>query len=64
LSEALKISLRVSKEVGCRCVIVDAYPTAMPWYQKYGFAALEESKCGAVRMYLDIRTIEAALSVS
>ncbi|MGD0297802.1 MAG: GNAT family N-acetyltransferase [Bryobacteraceae bacterium] len=64
LSAALRVSLRVSKEVGCRCVIVDAYPTAMPWYRSYGFTALEESKSGAVRMYLDIRTIEAARSVS
>ena len=64
LSAALRVSLMVSKEVGCRCVIVDAYPTAMPWYRSYGFTALEESKSGAVRMYLDIRTIEAARSVS
>jgi predicted GNAT family N-acyltransferase len=64
LSGALRVSLSVSKDVGCRCVIVDAYPTAMPWYRRYGFTALEENKSGAIRMYLDIRTIEAARSVS
>jgi GNAT superfamily N-acetyltransferase len=64
LSAALRVSSSVSKEVGCRCVIVDAYPTAMPWYRRYGFTALEESRSGAVRMFLDIRTIEAARSVS
>jgi GNAT superfamily N-acetyltransferase len=64
LSAALRVSWSVSKEVGCRCVIVDAYPTAMAWYRQYGFTALEENKSGAVRMYLDIRTIETARSVS
>jgi GNAT superfamily N-acetyltransferase len=60
LSESLRITLRASKQVGCRCVVVDAYPTATDWYRKYGFVALEESKRSSVRMYLDIRTIEAA----
>jgi GNAT superfamily N-acetyltransferase len=64
LSEALRVSLRASKQVGCRCVIVDAYPTATDWYRKYGFTALDEGKSSQVRMYLDIRTIEAARSVS
>jgi GNAT superfamily N-acetyltransferase len=64
LSAALRVSLSVSKEVGCRCIIVDAYPTATDWYRRYGFSALEENKSGAVRMYLDIRTIEAARPVS
>jgi predicted GNAT family N-acyltransferase len=62
LSEALKISLSVSKRVGCRYVIVDAYSTALDWYRKYGFVPIEGGKSGSVRMYLDIRTIEAARS--
>jgi GNAT superfamily N-acetyltransferase len=64
LSEALKISLSVAKQVGCRCVIVDAYRTALDWYGKYGFIPIEEGRSGSVRMYLDIRTIEVARSVS
>jgi len=64
LSEALKISLSVSKQVGCRCLVVDAYRTALEWYAKYGFIPIEEGKSGSVRMYLDIRTIEVARSVS
>ena len=60
LSEALKISLNVSEQVGCRCVIVDAYPAALDWYQRYGFVPTERGKGGSVRMYLDIRTIRAA----
>jgi GNAT superfamily N-acetyltransferase len=60
LSEALKISLDVSEQVGCRCVIVDAYRTASEWYQRYGFAPIEGGKGITVRMYLDIRTVKMA----
>lgn len=62
LSEALRVSLSASKQVGCRCVIVDAYPTALDWYRRCGFVPVEGGKSGSVRMYLDIRTIEAARS--
>jgi len=62
LSEALRVSLRASKQVGSRCIIVDAYPAALDWYRKYGFVPIEGAKSGSVRMYLDIRTIEAARS--
>ena len=44
LSEALKVSLGVSEQVGCRCVIVDAYSTAIDWYRRYGFVPLEEGE--------------------
>jgi GNAT superfamily N-acetyltransferase len=60
LSDALTISLSVSNQVGCRCIIVDAYPTAVRWYKRYGFCPIEGVKSGSVRMYLDIRTVRAA----
>ena len=60
LSEALNISLSVSDQVGCRCVIVDAYPTAVRWYQRYGFCPIEGAEGRSVRMFLDIRTVRAA----
>ena len=60
LSEALKLSLRISEQVGCRCILVDAYPTAVAWYQRYGFTPIEGSKGASVRMYLDMRTVRAA----
>jgi len=60
LSEALRIALSVSEQVGCRCVIVDAYAAAVEWYARYGFIPIEGSKGGSVRMYLDIRTVKAA----
>src|SRR5664279_1590178 len=41
ISEALKITLRVADEVGCRCIITDAYPDKAGWYARYGFLPLE-----------------------
>ena len=32
LAEALRIAVNVSEQAGCRCVIVDAYPSAIAWY--------------------------------
>jgi GNAT superfamily N-acetyltransferase len=62
LSEALKTSARVSEQVGCRCVITDAYRDRVGWYAKYGFVALEGSDpAGPRRMFLDIRTLRAAM---
>jgi len=60
LSEPLRIAVAVSEQAGCRCVIVDVYPSAMGWYERYGFRPLEGGKGSSVRMYLDIRTVKAA----
>src|SRR3954454_5515759 len=35
ISEALRISLRVGDEVGCRCIITDAYRDRVGWYARY-----------------------------
>lgn len=62
ISEAFRISLRVADEVGCRCIITDAYRDRMNWYAKYGFAPVEgAAEGGPQRMFLDVRTIRAAL---
>ncbi|HKN34352.1 MAG TPA: GNAT family N-acetyltransferase [Terriglobales bacterium] len=63
LREALRISLSVSEQVGCRCIITDAYRNKVSWYAKYGFIPLEgggEDK-PTQRMFLDLRTLKAAL---
>jgi GNAT superfamily N-acetyltransferase len=63
LSEALKITLRVADEVGCRCIITDAYPDKAGWYARYGFLPLEGAAATSPkRMFLDVRTIRRALS--
>jgi GNAT superfamily N-acetyltransferase len=64
IAEALRISLSVSEQVGCRGVVVDAYPTAVEWYSKYGFVPLSEPPGKRTyKMYLDIRTLRAATGV-
>lgn len=62
ISEAFRVSLRVADEVGCRCIITDAYRDRISWYAKYGFVPIEGGmQSGPQRMFLDLRTIRAAL---
>ncbi len=62
VSEAFKIALRVADDVGCRCIVTDAYRDAVHCYARYGFIALEgAADSGPQRMFLDIRTIRMAL---
>jgi GNAT superfamily N-acetyltransferase len=62
ISEALKITLHVAEEVGCRCVITDAYRDKAAWYARYGFLPLEGETGGErQKMFLDIRTIRSAV---
>jgi GNAT superfamily N-acetyltransferase len=62
LSEALKITLRVADEVGCRCILTDAYPDKAGWYARYGFLPLEGAAGSTLKMFLDVRTIRRASS--
>jgi hypothetical protein len=62
ISEAFRISLRVADEVGCCCVITDAYRDRIGWSARYGFVPIEGAAQSAPhRMFLDIRTVQAAL---
>ena len=62
LSHALRIALQVSEEVGCRYIITDAYRSKAAWYARFGFIPLEGPPgSGTQKMFLDIRTIRAAL---
>jgi GNAT superfamily N-acetyltransferase len=62
IAEVFKITLRVADEVGCRCIITDAYRDRVGWYSKYGFVPVEgTAKDGPQKMFLDVRTIRAAL---
>ena len=62
IAEAFKITLRVADEVGCRCIITDAYRDRVGWYAKYGFIPIEGAGTdGPQKMFLDVRTIRAAL---
>ena len=62
ISEALRISLRAADEVGCRCIVTDAYRDRVGWYARYGFVPIEgAAQSGPQRMFLDMRTVRAAL---
>ena len=43
ISEALRISLRVADDVGCRCIVTDAYRERVNWYARYGFVPIESA---------------------
>src|SRR5262249_36543133 len=62
ISEAFRISLRVADEVDCRCIVTDAYRERISWYAQYGFVPIEDAaESGPQRMFLDLRTVRAAL---
>jgi GNAT superfamily N-acetyltransferase len=62
ISEALHIGLRVADEVGCRCIITDAYRGRVSWYARYGFVAIEgATETGPQKMFLDMRTVRSSL---
>ena len=62
IAEALRTSLRVADEIGCRAIVTDAYRDRVGWYSQYGFVPIAgASEGGPQRMFLDIRTVRAAL---
>jgi GNAT superfamily N-acetyltransferase len=62
LAEVFRIAMLVADEIGCRCIITDAYRDKAAWYAKYGFIPMEgENEDGPQKMFLDLRTIRAAL---
>lgn len=64
ISEPFRITLRVAAEVGCRALITDAYRDRIGWYAKYGFIPIEGGpETGPQKMFLDVRTIRAALAI-
>jgi predicted N-acetyltransferase YhbS len=61
ISEEFKITLRVADEVGCRCIITDAYRDKVEWYARYGFVPIEgAAENGPQKMFFDVRTLKAA----
>jgi len=49
ISEAFRINLRVSGEVGCRCIVTDAYRDRVSWYARYGSSQSREPRPNARR---------------
>src|ERR1017187_3196471 len=58
ISEVFRIALRLADEVGCRCIVTDAYRDRIGWYQRYGFVPIEGGAAnGPQRLFLDVRTL-------
>lgn len=44
---------------GCRFLVVDAYPTAVPWYKRYGFSEVTGALPGTnIKMNLDLLQVK------
>lgn len=63
LRHALGRALSVKAGVGCRLMIVDAYVSAVGFYEQFGFIRLSEPKPGnrTVRLFIDLVTVEQAM---
>jgi GNAT superfamily N-acetyltransferase len=59
LADAFRRSVEIGRQVGCRCLIVDAYPGAVDWYARFGFIQIEGARSGAAtqKMIIDLRTV-------
>jgi hypothetical protein len=54
--------VQVSENVGCRCIVTDAYADRVSWYARYGFEPIGELReTGPQKMFLDLRTVRAAM---
>jgi GNAT superfamily N-acetyltransferase len=62
LLHAVDRALAVGCEIGCRCLIVDAYPNAVVWYERFGFIRLsgDRPESPTQKMSLDLRTAARA----
>jgi GNAT superfamily N-acetyltransferase len=62
LADAFERALNIGYQVGCRCLIVDAFPTAVTWYQKFGLLKVEGGAPSSrtTRMFIDLRTVAKA----
>lgn len=62
LAHALDQALAVRETIGCRGIVVDAYPAAASWYAAAGFVpvATTPSEARTKKMFLDLRKVEKA----
>ena len=62
LADALDRALDLGTHLGCRCLIVHAYPAAVGWYERLGLIEIEGARPGATykKMFIDLRTVARA----
>lgn len=62
LRHALTMVLDLSQQIGCLYLVVDAYPTAVCWYARFGFISIGvTSPSGTQPMFVDLRTVAGSL---
>ena len=61
IGDAILCVLTMAREFsGCRFLVIDAYPAAVTWYKRYGFAELTGGVPGTnIKMYLDLIAVKA-----
>ncbi len=62
LTHALELALAVRGTIGCRGVVVEAYPAAVSWYEAAGFVTVTTSptETRTRKLFLDLRQVEKA----
>jgi GNAT superfamily N-acetyltransferase len=60
LRNALERCLLIGGEIGARCVLVDAYRSAVPWYARFGFISVSAAAGASQKLFIDLRTVAAA----
>jgi GNAT superfamily N-acetyltransferase len=63
LGDAIERALAIGKDIGCRCIVVDAYPSAVDWYKKFGFITVNDPSpnSSTCKMILDLLTVTKGL---
>lgn len=63
LGDAIERALVIEQNIGCRCIVVDAYPSAVDWYKKFGFIKVSDPapNSSTCKMILDLRTVTKGL---
>ena len=62
LSRCLECCLTISKGSGARYLIAEAVPSAIAWYQRFGFQAIQGAASpDLTKMLLDLAVVDAAI---
>lgn len=64
ISHCFDVCLHVAKICGARYIITDAYASAVPFYEKYGFRQIQgNANPNTVKMFLDLKVVRSALDL-
>jgi GNAT superfamily N-acetyltransferase len=62
IQDAFARAVYLRASFGCRLLIIDAYPSAVGWYEQFGFIAIDghHENARTRKMFIDLLTVEAA----